>query len=194
MSEATALANMVYATPESAFLSALALAVSNDGNTDDAARYLLSRSSDHLRSLGLGDGALASYDFAIWDIEALAHWWPAFEQAASECPIDADSALPSLARFLADRLPVVWSGGKATFPRSTPLPPYQEPCPKDNDVTFIVCVADRIDTLVCLFAAGLKPNGSKDPFALRRTAKELLTLILPSTSPYSAAFRAVIDA
>ncbi len=34
--------------------------------------------------------------------------------------------------------------------------------------------ADRLDSLVGLFAAGLKPKGSNDPFALRRTAIYLL--------------------
>jgi glycyl-tRNA synthetase beta chain len=33
-----------------------------------------------------------------------------------------------------------------------------------------LAVADRIDTLVSGFAAGLKPTGNKDPFALRRAA------------------------
>jgi glycyl-tRNA synthetase len=34
----------------------------------------------------------------------------------------------------------------------------------------VVALADRIDSLVGLFAAGLAPTGAKDPFALRRSA------------------------
>ena len=34
----------------------------------------------------------------------------------------------------------------------------------------VVSLADRVDTLVGIFAAGLKPTGNKDPFALRRAA------------------------
>src|SRR6185436_8785956 len=33
-----------------------------------------------------------------------------------------------------------------------------------------VALADRIDSLVGLFAAGLAPTGAKDPFGLRRAA------------------------
>jgi glycyl-tRNA synthetase beta chain len=39
-------------------------------------------------------------------------------------------------------------------------------------------VADRIDTLVGIFAAGLRPSGNKDPFALRRSALGLVRILL----------------
>lgn len=42
----------------------------------------------------------------------------------------------------------------------------------------IVSIADRVDTLVGIFAAGLKPTGNKDPFALRRAALGLLRILL----------------
>ena len=42
----------------------------------------------------------------------------------------------------------------------------------------IVSLADRIDTLVGIFTAGLKPTGNKDPFALRRAALGLLRILL----------------
>ncbi len=45
-------------------------------------------------------------------------------------------------------------------------------------VSVVVAIADKIDTLVGLFAAGEKPTGSKDPFALRRAALGLIRLIL----------------
>jgi glycyl-tRNA synthetase beta chain len=42
----------------------------------------------------------------------------------------------------------------------------------------VVDIADRADTLVSIFAAGLKPTGNKDPFALRRAALGLLRILL----------------
>ena len=42
----------------------------------------------------------------------------------------------------------------------------------------VVALADKFDTLVGLFAAGEIPTGSKDPFALRRTALGIIRIIL----------------
>ncbi len=41
-----------------------------------------------------------------------------------------------------------------------------------------VALADKLDSLTGLFAAGEKPTGSKDPFALRRAALSILRIIL----------------
>ncbi|ATE64848.1 glycine--tRNA ligase subunit beta [Rhizorhabdus dicambivorans] len=41
-----------------------------------------------------------------------------------------------------------------------------------------VALADRVDTLVAFFARGIKPTGSKDPFALRRAALQVIQTIL----------------
>ena len=41
-----------------------------------------------------------------------------------------------------------------------------------------VALADRIDTLALFFAKGIKPTGSKDPFALRRAALSVIQTIL----------------
>ena len=41
----------------------------------------------------------------------------------------------------------------------------------------ILALADRLDTLVGIFATGLKPTGNKDPFALRRAALGLVRLL-----------------
>jgi glycyl-tRNA synthetase beta chain len=41
-----------------------------------------------------------------------------------------------------------------------------------------VALADRIDTLAAFFARGIKPTGSKDPFALRRAALGIIQTIL----------------
>ncbi len=54
--------------------------------------------------------------------------------------------------------------------------------PKDKvpsePVAIAVALADKLDTLVGLFAVGEKPTGSKDPFALRRAALGVIRIIL----------------
>ena len=45
-------------------------------------------------------------------------------------------------------------------------------------VTVAVSLADKLDTLICFFDIGEKPTGSKDPFALRRAALGVCSLIL----------------
>ncbi len=42
----------------------------------------------------------------------------------------------------------------------------------------MVSLADRIDTLVGFFRIGLKPTGSKDPFAMRRAAQGVVQILL----------------
>jgi glycyl-tRNA synthetase beta chain len=42
----------------------------------------------------------------------------------------------------------------------------------------IVSISDRIDTVVSIFAAGLRPSGNKDPFALRRSALGLVRILI----------------
>jgi glycyl-tRNA synthetase beta chain len=41
----------------------------------------------------------------------------------------------------------------------------------------VVGIADRLDTLVCIFGLGLIPTGSSDPFALRRAANAIVSII-----------------
>jgi glycyl-tRNA synthetase len=43
---------------------------------------------------------------------------------------------------------------------------------------FVIGFADRLDTLIGLFAAGHKPSGARDPFGLRRTAIGLVQLLI----------------
>jgi glycyl-tRNA synthetase beta chain len=45
-------------------------------------------------------------------------------------------------------------------------------------VTVAVSLADKLDTLVSFFAIDEKPTGSKDPFALRRAALSIISIIL----------------
>jgi glycyl-tRNA synthetase beta chain len=47
-----------------------------------------------------------------------------------------------------------------------------------SDIGQIVSIADRADTLVGIFAAGMRPTGNKDPFALRRAALGLVRILL----------------
>lgn len=155
-----ALSNAVGATiTEGPFWHDLAQAVTNDGAPDKAAAWAIRFAEDFLRRHGQVATPIAAYDFAMIDFERLAMIWPAARTAAESCPIPADHILPALAKFMVERLPAIWEG-----PRLGRIAP----------VTLSLALADRIDTLVSMFAAGLKPNGSKDPFALRRAAKEAL--------------------
>jgi len=47
-----------------------------------------------------------------------------------------------------------------------------------QSVCVVLAIADRLDTLISLFAIGEKPTGSKDPFALRRAALGIIRIIL----------------
>jgi glycyl-tRNA synthetase beta chain len=41
----------------------------------------------------------------------------------------------------------------------------------------VVGIADRLDTLVCIFGLGMLPTGSSDPFALRRAANAIINIV-----------------
>ncbi|MGS2718380.1 glycine--tRNA ligase subunit beta [Eionea flava] len=47
-----------------------------------------------------------------------------------------------------------------------------------SDVSAVVALADRLDTLVGIFGIGEQPTGSKDPFALRRASVAVLRLLV----------------
>lgn len=49
--------------------------------------------------------------------------------------------------------------------------------------SILLGIADRLDTLVGFFAVGIQPTGSKDPFALRRAAVGLLSLVGSAPKP-----------
>ncbi|MCH8266885.1 MAG: glycine--tRNA ligase subunit beta [Acidobacteria bacterium] len=55
----------------------------------------------------------------------------------------------------------------------------------------LVSLADRLDTLVGCFGVGLAPTGSKDPFALRRTAQGMIRISIDYPLPLS--WRDVVD-
>ncbi len=48
----------------------------------------------------------------------------------------------------------------------------------NSPVSICIALADKLDTLAGLFVANEKPTGSKDPFALRRTALGIIRIIL----------------
>ena len=48
----------------------------------------------------------------------------------------------------------------------------------ETDIAQAVAIADRLDSLVGIFAIGEKPGGDKDPFALRRAALGVLRIIV----------------
>jgi glycyl-tRNA synthetase beta chain len=48
----------------------------------------------------------------------------------------------------------------------------------ETDIAQAVALADRLDSLVGIFAIGEKPGGDKDPFALRRAALGVLRIIV----------------
>jgi glycyl-tRNA synthetase beta chain len=47
----------------------------------------------------------------------------------------------------------------------------------DNIVAQVVAISDRADTLVSIFGLGMLPTGSSDPFALRRAANGIISII-----------------
>lgn len=59
----------------------------------------------------------------------------------------------------------------------------------------VLSLADKLDTLLGIWSAGLKPTGSKDPFALRRSALGVLRILIECTLPLNLdeAFNKVAD-
>jgi glycyl-tRNA synthetase beta chain len=52
-----------------------------------------------------------------------------------------------------------------------------DPLPRTR-IGAVLSIADRIDTLVGFFRVGIRPTGSKDPFALRRAAQGIVQILL----------------
>lgn len=160
-------ANAVHAMLPSPFLSDLAKAVTNDGSDDGASRYLLNLAIRFLHDAGQRHDPIAAFDFACWDFESIGNAWSMMGKMADEIDVDR-SVTVTLARFIADRLPSVWAS-----------PPWEH----HPALTRALVLADRAHDLIGLFAVGLKPNGSKDPFALRRAANHWLKqVVFPITA------------
>jgi glycyl-tRNA synthetase len=58
------------------------------------------------------------------------------------------------------------------------LPRYSGDQVPETRVGLTVGLADRLDSLIGLFAAGMQPSGGGDPFALRRTAIGLIEILV----------------
>ena len=169
---APAWSNACSALTASLFVTDIASAVSNDGAAEAGKRWLLALVLDCLKATGhAGATVWQAYDFAVDDLEAIGTFWPMMHVAAAKHP-GAQAELPALARFVAERLPAIWK-----------RPPWLPHSP----VTRSLVLADRANDLVSLFSIGLKPNGSKDPFALRRAANHwLLQVVWPRTMQAAA--------
>ncbi len=58
------------------------------------------------------------------------------------------------------------------------LPRFQGDRLPESEPGDVVGLADRLDSLMGLFAAGIQPSGASDPFAMRRTAIGLVQLLI----------------
>jgi len=168
--ELAAWANAIDALPlRTSFFAALSRSsVTNSGDLRATGRWLLLFFAKQTQP-GTNDqetSPLNAFDDCIYDIEALVKIWAAFQMSLLAQPTgDSIDAEAQLAEFMVRRIPEVWKK------RQIPQAP----------VTKAVALADRIDTLCGMFSAGLKPNGSNDPYALRRAANNILLAILPLT-------------
>ena len=61
------------------------------------------------------------------------------------------------------------------------LPRFAGDIIPSSDIGRVVSLSDRADTLVGIFAADLRPTGSKDPFALRRAALGVVRILLEAS-------------
>ena len=48
----------------------------------------------------------------------------------------------------------------------------------ETNIGGMLSIIDKIDTLTCFFVIGKKPTGSKDPFALRRSALGIVQIMI----------------
>lgn len=158
----------------SAFMPDLARAVSNSGDIESGAAWLCNFVRNFLCSRRQSYGQWAGFVFAASDLGKIDQIWPAFRFAAANCPDPgaAQEMLSHAARYLIERLPHIWAAGDLA-----PAEFLEKP------VTRAVWLADRIDTITAFFSVGIKPSGSKDPFALRRATKEILQCILAPRIP-----------
>lgn len=157
-------ANAVDCIPDSRFFEDLAQAVSNDPNdVDSAKRWILVLINRYLGS----EYPFDAYDFCICDLERISKCWEAFCKALDlheEQGLEAKpDTLPALSRYLIERLPAFYDHFEQA-PRMSRCRP----------VTSALRLAHWVDTLIGFFAVGIRPTGSKDPYALRRTANHFL--------------------
>lgn len=158
-----ALANMIDALPAyGPFLTSLGQST-NSGDPESGAAWLLDFVSRWLDTMKLPAGPIKAFDHCIVDIEALDRVWPMLVNLEAELPVQSADTLPSLARFLVERMPAIWGGPSWV---------------RHETVARALVMADRAHDLAALFAAGVRPTGSKDPYAQRRVAKHFLMQVM----------------
>ncbi len=62
-------------------------------------------------------------------------------------------------------------------------PKYAGDALPESDVAQCLALADRLDSLIGIFAIGQKPSGVKDPFALRRAALGVVRILIERSLP-----------
>jgi glycyl-tRNA synthetase beta chain len=67
------------------------------------------------------------------------------------------------------------------------LPAFSGDRLPEGDVGAIVGMADRMDSIAAFFSVDLKPTGSEDPFALRRQALAVMTVLMDKGYPLTLA-------
>jgi len=77
-----------------------------------------------------------------------------------------------------DRIEGTW---KAIYDQYLPAS-ANDPIPRTLEGC-VLGLADRIDTITGMFALGMAPTGSKDPFALRRAANAIVRILAEATLP-----------
>lgn len=65
------------------------------------------------------------------------------------------------------------------------LPNSEESALPSNLISAIISLAHKLDNLLALFSVGKIPNGSRDPFALRRCANGIIKIILHFNLPFN---------
>jgi glycyl-tRNA synthetase beta chain len=72
-------------------------------------------------------------------------------------------------------------------------PPTRAQLGKASVTWAAVSLADKLDTIVGLFAAGEKPTGSRDPYALRRSAQGVLKILVDLETVSGISKRPTLD-
>jgi len=147
---------------------------------------------------------LGSYKQKAERIEKLARWiakeaFHASDETASHAALAARLSKADLATDMVREFPELQGimGGvyaraeglpedvwKAIYHHYLPLgveadaPPTAKQLGRSATALASVSLADKLDTLVGLFASGEKPTGSRDPFGLRRAAQGLMKILI----------------
>ena len=88
-----------------------------------------------------------------------------------------------------DRVEITW---QAIYDQYLPAS-ASDPVPRHVEGS-ILGLADRIDTIAGMFGLGMEPTGSKDPFALRRAANAIVSILVESKTHLPLLLSEVISA